>query len=120
MSFVTRKVQHGAADYDIGKVTGKIHLFDWPHTKVARRQVWRELRCQGAHVLDSFGVSVYSEDLASFTQKMDEVSSIAATSVKHTHSGRDVSSQDLIEDVNINLPELILHVHRGLTLSLLV
>jgi hypothetical protein len=51
---------------------------------------------------------------------MHEVSPIATTSVNYAHSGRNVSSQDLIEDVNINLPELILHVHQGLTLSLRV
>jgi hypothetical protein len=46
---------------------------------------------------------------------MHKVPSVPAASVKDTHPGRDISSQDLIEDVDIDLAELILHVHRNLS-----
>jgi hypothetical protein len=40
---------------------------------------------------------------------MHEVSSIAAPGIEDTHAGRDVSAEDLVEDVNINLAELFLN-----------
>ena len=60
-------------------------------------------------------IRIHCEDLTSFPEEMDKVPSVPATSVEDTHPGRDISSQDLIEDVDIDLAELLLHVHRNLS-----
>jgi hypothetical protein len=40
---------------------------------------------------------------------VDEVSSVTASGVEHAHAGTDVPAQYLVEDVDINLPELFLN-----------
>ncbi len=90
------------------EVVGEIHLFDWADAKVARRQVRRKLCCQGSDVRHALWIRVYGEDFAAFAEEMDEVSSVAAASVEDAHPGRDISSQDLVEDVDIDLTELLL------------
>jgi hypothetical protein len=51
---------------------------------------------------------------------MDQVSAISAPSVEHTHALRNISAQDLIEYVNIDLTELFLNVPRHVTAFLSV
>jgi hypothetical protein len=108
-------VKNGAAHHDVGKVIGKIHLLDRANAKVRCRQVWGKLRSQGSHVLNTLRICIDCEDLASFAEEMHKVSSVPATSVEDTHPGCDISSQDLIEDVDINLSKLLLHVHCDLS-----
>jgi hypothetical protein len=62
-----------------------------------------------ADVLDGFGILVERKYLAPFAQQVDEVAAVAASSVKHAHSRRNVTAQDLIEDVDIDLSELLLN-----------
>ena len=112
MSFVPRKVEDGVTDHHVCEAMGEIHLFDRAYAKVARRQVRCKLRRQGSDVCHALWTRVYGKDFAAFAEQMDQVSSVAAASVEDTHAGSDVSSQDLIEDVDIDLAELILHVHR--------
>jgi hypothetical protein len=42
---------------------------------------------------------------------MDKVASIAASGIEHAHARHDIAAQDLIEDIDIDLPELLLNVH---------
>jgi predicted small metal-binding protein len=62
-----------------------------------------------ANVLNPFGILIHCEYLTAFAQQMHEVAPIAASGVEHTHTRRDVSSQNLIENIDINLPELFLN-----------
>jgi hypothetical protein len=62
-------------------------------------------------MLNTFCICVYREDLATLTQKMHEVSAVSAARVEDTHPPADISSQDLVEYIYINLSELLLHVH---------
>lgn len=41
---------------------------------------------------------------------MHKVSPVATTGVNDTHAGGDVSSQDLVEDVDVDLAELLLEL----------
>jgi len=60
-------------------------------------------------MIDTFGILIQCEDLASLAQQVDQVSSVAASGVEHTHTGRNVSAQNLVEDINIDLTELLLY-----------
>jgi hypothetical protein len=60
-------------------------------------------------VLNPFGILIQGKDFASFAQQMHEVAPVAASSIEYTHARRNVSPQNLIEHVDINLPELLLN-----------
>jgi hypothetical protein len=65
-----------------------------------------------AYVIDGLGIGVEREDLAAFAEQMDKITAVAASGVEHAHRSGNVSAQDLIEDVNINLSELFLNGER--------
>jgi hypothetical protein len=60
-------------------------------------------------VLNAASVLIEGENLAPLAQQMHQISSVTAAGVQNPHSRSDVSAQNLIEDVNIDLPELFLH-----------
>src|ERR1035438_4452479 len=57
-------------------------------------------------------VCVQRKNLTPFAEQVNEVSSVAAPCVEHAHTSGDVTAQNLIENVDIDLPELLLHGHR--------
>jgi len=61
-------------------------------------------------MLDTVGIRIHRKYLASFTQQMHKISPVPASSVEHTHARGDISSQYLIEDVDIDLPKLLLNI----------
>jgi len=70
-------------------------------------------------MLHSVGVRVENRYLASRTQQVDEIASIAAASIEDAHFGGDVSTEDLIEDVDVDLSKLLLDGQRH-TLTILL
>lgn len=60
-------------------------------------------------MIDPFGVLIDCEDLAPFAHQVDQVPAVTATGIEHPHARCDVSTQNLVEDININLPELLLY-----------
>jgi hypothetical protein len=68
VSFVPREVKDGAADHNIGKVIGKIHLLNRAYAKVSRGQAWGKLRSQGLHVRHTFRICIDCEDFTSLPQ----------------------------------------------------
>ncbi len=54
-------------------------------------------------------VQVQREHLTAFAQQVNEVSSITASGIEHAHAGCDISAQNLVEDIDIDLPELFLN-----------
>jgi prevent-host-death family protein len=63
-------------------------------------------------MLDSGGIGVHSEHLAPLAKQINEISSVPASGVEHTHARGDISAQNLIEYINIDLPELLLNGQR--------
>jgi hypothetical protein len=59
-------------------------------------------------MLYAVGVGVHGEDLALLTQQVHQVTSVSTAGIEYTHSGRDITAQDLVEDVDINLSKLLL------------
>jgi hypothetical protein len=113
VGFILCEVQDGVADNDVGEGVDELHLLDGAYAEVGCGERRRQLGCEGSYVLYALGICIDGEDLAAFTQEVDEVSSVAAACVEDTHSRSDVSSQDLIEDIDVDLPELLLYVHCG-------
>ena len=56
-------------------------------------------------MLDSLWTCVDRENFRAFTQKIDEISTVATPSVENAHAGSNVASQDLIENIDVNFPE---------------
>jgi hypothetical protein len=65
-----------------------------------------------ANMLHSFGIRVYRKHFAAFAKQMHQVPPVPAPGIEHAHALRDISAQDLIEDVNIDLAELFLDTQR--------
>jgi hypothetical protein len=61
-------------------------------------------------MLNAVGIRIQGEYFASLAQQVDQVPSISTSRVEHNHAGRDVAAQDLIEHIDIDLPELLLNV----------
>jgi hypothetical protein len=63
-------------------------------------------------MLNAGRISVQRENLAPFAQQMHQVSSVPASRVEHAHTRRDVPAQNLVEHIDIDLPELLLNRQR--------
>src|ERR1035437_9353770 len=112
MRLITRKVKHGIANYHIRKSIWKRHVFNGSDLKVPGRQPGRERSRQTANMLNTLGIGVQCKHFAAFAHQVDQVASVAAPGVEYAHGGRDIAPQDLVEDININLPELFLNAER--------
>jgi len=87
----------------------KWHVLNLADLEVAGRQSGGERGGELTHVIDCIGIRVERKNLAALAEQMDEIASVAAAGIEHAHAGGDVSAQDLVEDVNINLSELFLN-----------
>jgi hypothetical protein len=109
MFFVASKMEHRVADHHIGKSVWEGHPLNQSGLKVIRGQAGRKRSGKLTKMIDSDGGLVDRKDLATFAQQMHQIPSISAAGVEDAHARGDIASQDLIEDVNINLPELLLN-----------
>ena len=60
-------------------------------------------------MVDGFGILVEGEDFAALAEQVDEVTPVSASGIENNHAGENVSAQDLIKDVDIDLAELVLN-----------
>jgi hypothetical protein len=60
-------------------------------------------------MLNTLSIGIHRKHLAAFAKQMNQVSPVSASGVEHTRILADISAQDLIEDVNIDLAELFLY-----------
>jgi hypothetical protein len=110
-------MEYRIANHHIGKFSRKWHFFDGAHSKIFRRQPGSKRNSEQANVLNAFGIRVHCKHLAAFAKQVHQVSPISAPSVEHAHTLRDISAQDLIEHVNIDLAELVLDIHSWILIS---
>jgi hypothetical protein len=106
------KVQDRIADHHIGEPSREIHCFDSAYLEIPIGKLWSKHCSQVPHVLHSVRVGVQSEDFTALAQQVDQVAPIPTSSVEHAHSRRDISAQNLIEHIDIDLPELLLKTKR--------
>ena len=62
-------------------------------------------------MFNALDVRIERKHLAAFAQQMHQVPSISAARIQNPHSRRNVPPQNLIENVNVDLPELLPQVH---------
>src|SRR5580692_11182303 len=62
-------------------------------------------------MLDALRVRVQRIHFATFPQQIHQVAPIPTPGVEHLHPRRDISAQNLVEHINIDLPELFLNRH---------
>jgi hypothetical protein len=101
-------VKHSVAENYLREAIGKRHLLDRSHLEVFRGQSGLERCGQLADVLHAFGILVECKYFTACAQQIDEVATITASGVQHTHAWRNVPAQNLIEYVDIDLAELVL------------
>src|SRR5271166_4238684 len=109
MLFIPRKMQHGIAKYHICKFIGERDRLELPDLEVLLGQSRIQRGGKPAHMVDASGILVNRKDFTPLAQQVDEVASIPASSVEHAHSGHNVPTQNLIEDIYIDLSELFLN-----------
>ena len=85
-------------------------MLDKPNLKVLCWQPSFQSTRQLSDVFYSRLICIKGKDLASFSQQMHQIAAISTSGVKDTHSGANVSSQNLIKNIDIDLPKLILNV----------
>jgi hypothetical protein len=113
--FVAREMENRITNHDVGEPGREGHRFNEANSEILRGQTGAERCRELAHVLNSLGVRVDCKHFATFTEQVNEVPAISATGVEHTHASIDISAEDLIEDVNIDLAELFLNIQRGVS-----
>ena len=104
-------MEYGVANHHIGKFAREWHFLNETHFEIFRGQLGSERCSELANVLDSLGVSVHCKYFAALAKQVHKVSAIAAAGVEHAHALVDISAEDLIEDVNVDLAELVLNGH---------
>ena len=107
---IAREVKHRAADRDVRTLVLERHGFDAIHAEAIRGQLGGEFTGHAPHGVHRHWVGIGAEDVVALAQQVDEIAAVAAARVEHAHAGRDASTQDLIEEVNIDVPELLLEI----------
>src|SRR5271163_571890 len=64
-------------------------------------------------MLDGILVRVQSKYFTALPQKIDQIASISASGIQHAHFVGNVPTEDLIEDIDVNLSKLLLNVFRN-------
>ena len=109
MLLISSEVKHRAADHNIGKAIWERHPLNSANLETVCWKSGPKGSGQLPHMLHSFSIWVERKHLAAFTQKMYEVPSIATSGIKNAHSRCDVPSQNLVENINVNVSKLLLN-----------
>ncbi len=110
MVLISSEVKYRVTDHNIDKSIRERDLFDGSNLKVFCRESRSQRSGKPSYVLYAIAVQVERKDLAAFAQEMDQVAPIPASSIENTHSRFDIPSENLIEDVNVNLSKLLLNI----------
>lgn len=87
-------------------------MFNCANLEVIRRQLRSQRLRQSADMVDASGVLIERVYLAPFAQQVDQIATVAASRIEYAHVGCNISAQNLVEDINVDLPELFLYAQR--------
>lgn len=110
MLLISSEVKYRVTDHNIGKGIWEGHVFNGSNLKVFYGESGSQRNGKPPYVLYTIAVQINCKYLAAFAQEMDQIAPISASSVKNTHSRRNISSQNLIENINVNMPKLLLNI----------
>jgi hypothetical protein len=105
VGLVSGEVENRAADDDVGGVIRKAVEFHCLRPEVRERKIGGKPLGEGSHSADGIRVRIDGIDRVRVAQEEDEVTSMAAACVQHGHSGADSATEQLIEEVDVYLPE---------------
>jgi hypothetical protein len=105
-------MENRVTDDHICKLVREGYLFDAADLKILRRQPGAKRYRELANVVNSRGIRVHREDLAAVAKQVNEIPAISAPGVEYAHALVDISAEDLIEYINIDLAELFLNIQR--------
>ena len=104
---VFREVQDSAAQHGIGERVRESHALDGLVPEVRLGQTWCELPRYGPDRRDRSRIFIHAKDVEAVLEEVDEVSAAAAPCVDYAHARGDAPTQELIEEVDIDLAELV-------------
>lgn len=113
MLVVAREVQHCAADHYVRPAVVKRYLLHRLNPEVRLRKRRRKLLRHRANTFHRPRIRVRRENFITFAQEVDQVPTRPAPGVHDPHSGQDVSLQDLVKEINVDLAKLLLRRWRG-------
>jgi hypothetical protein len=113
LSVIAGKVEHCTTNREVGKAGGKRYGLDRLHSKVLRRQVRRQHCRHTAEVGHAAGIQIHAKHLVSLAQEIDQVPAGATARIQNPHTRNDAASQQLIEEVDVDVTELLAKVGRG-------
>src|SRR5579872_583563 len=100
---IARKVKNRTAQDHVGEVYGKGHRFERLGVEVLG-QKW----CgEPAYCRNGLWVFIGAIYFIAFPEEVDKITPVAASRVENTHPRHDATSQQLVEQVDVNLPELL-------------
>lgn len=110
MLLISSEVKYRATDDNIDKGVREGYLFNGSNLKIFCRESSSQRSGKPSYVLYAIAVLIECKYLAAFAQQMDQIAPISASSIKNTHSRCDVPSQNLIEDINVDMSKLLLNI----------
>jgi hypothetical protein len=111
---VGREMQHGAADHRVREGIREGHALDRLGAKVGRRKLRGETRRQPLHGGNRIDIQVDRKHLVASSEQVDEVAPRTAARVEDPHRRRQASTQQLVEEVDVDLAKLRFKVsHRA-------
>jgi len=63
-------------------------------------------------MFDCLAAFIQCEYFATLSEEIDQIAPVSAPGIEHPHSRGDISSKNLIEDVDIDLSKLLLNTQR--------
>jgi hypothetical protein len=110
---ISREVEYGAGDYDVGEGAREGRFFDGLRAKVAGWQSRRKRCGEAAYGLYGLQVRIDAKNLEAFPEEIDQVPAGATSGIEDAHAGQDTAAEELIEEVDIDLSELLLESGQG-------
>ena len=104
---VACKVEHGAADDQVGERVWERQCFDRLAMEIACGQIGSEDRGEVACACYRFRVFIGGEHFEALLQKVNEIAPATAAGVEDTHAGRDAATEYLVEEIDVDLSELL-------------
>src|ERR1700691_2536698 len=109
MLLISSEVKYGVTDHNIGEGIWEGHPLNGPNLKVICRESSSKRSGKLSYMLNAIAVQIECEDLATFAEQVYEVAPVPTSSIQNTHSRRDVPSQNLIENIDVNLSKPLLN-----------
>ena len=109
MLLVPSKVQHGVTQHHIREPIRKRHSLNLPNPEVLRWQTRRQNPRQLPYMIHTVGIRIQRKYLAPHAQQVHQIPPKPAAGIQNRHPSSDISAQDLVKNINVDLPELLLN-----------